>query len=386
MSEVSTSPAALESLLGVDAHTRPAEIVITGGPCAGKTSAMAVLQQKLQDYGFKVLVCPETATMVIGSGVDVVGIATSGDSRRYLELQRQILRTQRALRERFRALAALYDEPTVILFDRGEMDNAAYVQPELYAALLEEERLTMYDVRDSYDLIVHLVTAADGAEAFYTLANNATRSESPGLARELDQKALEAWVGHPHLRIIDNSTDFPAKLNRTLRAVTQALGRPAPLEIERKFLLAGAPDLSEIPGARAVQIEQTYLTSKDPRLEIRVRSRAQDGQASYYRTEKVTLAPGKRFERERIITPSEYRHLLEAADPTRMPVKKTRYCFAANALYFELDHFHAPKEMWLLEVELTEDTDEVTLPGFLDVEREVTGEHEFQNAEIARGA
>ena len=360
------------------------EIVLTGGPCSGKTTSMAVLKQKLADYGYRVLVCPETATLVIGGGVDVVAVATSGDAQRYLELQRQILRTQRALRERFQALAALYEEPVVILYDRGEMDNAAYVDPALYGALLEEERLSYYDVRDSYDLVVHLVTAAQGAEESYTLANNEARSESLAEARELDRKTLAAWVGHPRLRIVGNETDFDAKINRVLGAAAQALGRPAPLEVERKFLLAAAPDISALPDARAVEIEQTYLRSPDPRVEVRIRRRGQDGQSSYYRTEKVAVAPGQRFERERIISPSEYRHLLELKDPERQPILKTRHCFPYQGLYFELDQIHSPRELWLLEVELTEQSQEVVLPEGLRLEREVTGDPAYLNAEIAR--
>ena len=34
------------------------------------------------------------------------------------------------------------------------------------------------------------VTAADGAESFYSLENNNTRSEGADLARELDKKVL----------------------------------------------------------------------------------------------------------------------------------------------------------------------------------------------------
>jgi CYTH domain-containing protein len=346
---------------------------------------MTILTQKLSDYGYRVLVCPETATLVINSGVDVVALAASSD--RSFELQRQILRTQRSLRERFHEIADLYDESVVILFDRGEMDNAAYMDPELFSSLLEEEHLSLADVRDSYDLIIHLVSAADGAEHAYTTANNAARSESPQQARELDKKTLEAWVGHPRLRIIDNSTDFDTKMNRTLRAAAQLLGQPAPLEIERKFLLGEAPDLVALGqrySVRPVEIEQTYLLSTSPAVELRVRRRTQGRQSTYYRTEKVTVSPGHRYERERTITGREYRYLLTTSDPQRHTILKTRYCFPASGLYFELDHIHAPRDLWVLEVELTEDNTEVRIPDEIVVAREVTNDSAFKNAEIAR--
>ena len=362
------------------------EVVLTGGPCAGKTTAMAILTQKLSDYGYKVLVCPETATLVINAGIDVR--VTSSSARRFFEIQRQVVRTQRALRQRFREFAALYEEPVVILFDRGEMDNAAYIDADLFTALLEEENLTLYDVRDSYNVVLHLVSAADGAEHAYTTTNNAARSETPEQARELDAKTLTAWVGHPRLRIIDNSTDFDTKMNRVLRAVTQLLGTPAPLEIERKFLLATSPDIDLLQrkyGARAVDIEQTYLLSSTPDVELRVRQRSQGSQSSYYRTEKIAVASGRRYERERTLTPVEYQYLLTSRDPQRHTIQKTRYCFPYLGLYFELDHIHAPIDMWVLEVELTEESTQVHVPDEIVVDREVTNEPAFKNAEIARG-
>ena len=43
-------------------------------------------------------------------------------------------------------------------------------------------------LRDNrYNLIIHMVTAASGAEEFYTCAGHKTRSEDIGLAKHLDQ-------------------------------------------------------------------------------------------------------------------------------------------------------------------------------------------------------
>ena len=44
---------------------------------------------------------------------------------------------------------------------------------------------------ERYDQIVHMVSAANGAERFYQLSNNPTRSEGLKLAREQDDKAAQ---------------------------------------------------------------------------------------------------------------------------------------------------------------------------------------------------
>jgi thymidylate kinase len=45
------------------------KIVITGGPCAGKTTAMSWITNTFTKQGYAVLFIPETATGLITSGV-----------------------------------------------------------------------------------------------------------------------------------------------------------------------------------------------------------------------------------------------------------------------------------------------------------------------------
>lgn len=71
--------------------------------------------------------------------------------------------------------------------------------------LLKELGLTTLQLRDGrYDCVLHLVTAADGADKFYTIEGHAARSETPEYARELDSRIKKNWVGHPYFHIIDN--------------------------------------------------------------------------------------------------------------------------------------------------------------------------------------
>ena len=59
-----------------------------------------------------------------------------------------------------------------------------------------------------------MVSAAKGAEEFYTVEHHATRSEGLEQAQERDTRAAEAWVGHPYVDIVDNSSDFESKINQ----------------------------------------------------------------------------------------------------------------------------------------------------------------------------
>jgi hypothetical protein len=52
------------------------------------------------------------------------------------------------------------------------------------------------------------------AEPFYTTSNNTARKETIEEAAALDFKLISSWVGHKHLKIFDNSTDFQGKVER----------------------------------------------------------------------------------------------------------------------------------------------------------------------------
>jgi CYTH domain-containing protein/predicted ATPase len=358
-------------------------IVLTGGPCGGKSTSLASITDRLQGLGFQVYRVPETATLLLGGGVSVRG-ASPGQ---LVGIQAEVLHVMMALEDAFGAVAALTGRPAVLLCDRGTMDVSAYLPAESWTALLNEHDWTVVGLRDRrYEAVLHLVTAADGAEAFYTTENNAVRSETPAQARALDQRLRDAWVGHPHLRVIDNSTDFAHKVQRVVAAVCQVAGVPQPQEIERKFLLRGGGAGQEVPvHFEEFDVEQTYLPGQDG-WEARVRRRGQHGSSTYTHTVKRLVAAGQRVKIEHQITGREYIAFLAQADPARRTLKKRRQVFLWGNQYFAWDIFLDPRPgLELLEVEVDTLDGPVELPPFLAIEREVTHETEYANHTIAQG-
>jgi hypothetical protein len=106
---------------------------------------------------------------------------------------------------------------------------------------MDEEGWTWTTLRDRrYDRVIHLTTAAIGAEKNYTLANNAARHEGVELARSLDQKTLNAWTGHPHITVCPNveGESFDQKIDRAIRAVYKTVGLEVKDNRYEKFLIA----------------------------------------------------------------------------------------------------------------------------------------------------
>jgi CYTH domain-containing protein/thymidylate kinase len=356
------------------------KIVITGGPCAGKTTGMSWIQHHLEHFGYKVLFVPETATELISGGVAPWTCGTN------LDYQKCQLRLQKEKEEIFEMAAETMDrDKLIIVCDRGFMDNKAYMTDEEFEEAAAFIGKNPVELRDSYDAVFHLVTAAKGAEEYYTKANNGARYETVEQAAALDDKLIAAWTGHPHLRVIDNSTDFEDKLKRLVNEIIMFLGEPDPVEIERKYLIE-YPDLAALdadPMCRKVEIVQTYLKAPEGE-EYRVRRRGENGHYTYYETVKSTGGGIKRLQLERRLDEEHYLDLLDEADPECMPVEKTRYYLTYEKQYFEIDVYPFWKDRAIVEIELSSEDQEVIFPPQLKMIREVTGEKEFKNASLAR--
>lgn len=372
-------------------------IVLTGGPCAGKTTALVHAREHLEKLGIKTFVVPEVATMLINGGVDF-----SFDPDEYTDIQKSMLRLQLTTEDAFLKRARQLQRGgfhCAVIYDRGAMDFAAYNKPEEWLAMLDEMNFSVIGLRDrAYDGIIHMMTAALGAEEFYTTENNTARRESPEQAAALDRRVMEAWTGHPHLSIIGNEGGFEAKLKMVVAALSRIVGIPEPLEIERRFLVGamgwrpGGPLASVTTGHHDFTvIEQCYLGKGH-----RIRQRGRDSHYAYSQTVKSELRPGVRREDEWAISSGEYfklrRQLPSIQEVSGHPmlssikpvIKKVRQVFVWENQVFELDTFNDPcGGMSILECETATEATPINLPPFIQIDREVTDDHRYSNYSIA---
>ncbi|MDR1760943.1 MAG: AAA family ATPase [Bacteroidales bacterium] len=349
------------------------QFVITGGPCAGKTTGLATLEQMLTKRGFKVIVVAETATELISSGI--VPWEFQAKDFQGILIDRSLNKALTAIQA-----ATCYEQDVVILYDRGLLDNKAYMTNELFMELLRERSLTETWTRDQYDAIFHLVTAAEGAEKFYTLENNAARTETPEQARELDKNTQNAWVGHPHLCIIDNTTSFKEKIDRLITEVLSVIGLPIPLQIQRRYRIE-MPTEEMLTAAGCVKLNMfyTYLKSDDPKIEKRIRQRG-DGQSfSYFYTEKSGSGI-TRIKTERRINEKEY--IAQLMNGVKS-VRKSRYCFIYHNQYFDLDIYESGQGQAILEISLTNESQVPIIPDWVNVIEEVTENPKYLTANLA---
>ena len=353
------------------------KIVITGGPSAGKTTAMSWIQNAFTKLGYTVLFIPETATEFISGGV---APWTCGTNLEYQKVQMRLqLEKERLFEQAARTMRA---EKILLVCDRGAIDNKAYMDDAEFSAVLADIGMTEEELKLRYAAVFHLVTAAKGAEEFYTYANNAARYESVSQAVVMDDRLIECWGGHPHLYIIDNSVELREKLRNLIVRIAGFLGVDPPADYERKFLIA-MPDLEALVrtyGARRVEIEQAYLPTVDGE-QLRLRKWVEDDHAIYYKTRKRRVN-GSRIEVEERLTQKVYSHLLEEAG-AEPPLRKIRYSLSYQKQLFQLDVYPFWDDRAVLKIELDEKDGEVAIPPELRVLREVTGELEYKDAVLA---
>ena len=150
-------------------------IALTGGPCAGKTTAASYIQNYMTKLGWYVIFVDEAATQQISNGFLPTMMSEA-------DFQSMIINTQYQKEEIAKQAAEHitgYDN-ILIVCDRGICDNQAYMSNGTYLQLIQKYfNTTKSEVMGRYGAVFHLVTAADGAEEFYTLGNNSARSETP---------------------------------------------------------------------------------------------------------------------------------------------------------------------------------------------------------------
>ena len=86
-----------------------------------------------------------------------------------LAFQKILMNLQISLEETYSDIARMVgDQHVVMLIDRGLCDGSAYVSKEDWQAVMDDLNMNTITMRENrYDGVLHLVTAADGAEKFY---------------------------------------------------------------------------------------------------------------------------------------------------------------------------------------------------------------------------
>ncbi len=271
----------------------------------------------------------------------------------------------------FELAEACKDRNVLVICDRGTMDASAFISRDQWAEILSRNELDEVEIRDNrYNQVIHMVTAAKGAEEFYTIEDNCARKEDLEGARARDTNAAEAWVGHPYVDVVDNSSDFENKIYALIQKVKRYLTDPMIIIYLRvwhiyirqvtssigvdigdrlhkdsrkvKFVVNGPLAGDHVfPSFRDFEVIHHYLPTASRTMQSRLRKRGINNKFSYTHTIRRQVGP-QVIEAKTQLTHRDYQNMLQQVNPSHNPVFKTRRCFLYKSQYFQLDIYKEP--------------------------------------------
>lgn len=181
------------------------KIVLTGGPCGGKTTMTRMLAKAFEN---DLVVVPESASLLFSGGFPRW---QDDDAKR--SLQRAVYHVQCNLEQSF---ACHYKDMNMIL-DRGTVDGAAY-WPDGSEDYFKKLGTSLEKELSRYDLVIYLESA--GQEAYEAnRKRNPNRTETWEEARLLDEVTRKLWSQHPKMLVVENSRSFSDKIVKALGLV-----------------------------------------------------------------------------------------------------------------------------------------------------------------------
>lgn len=189
-----------------ETHT-PKFVVITGGPGAGKTAVLELVQKVLCPH---ITVLPETASILFKGGFwrkDTIAGRKA--------IQRAIFHVQKELE----SILEEEKQTAIGLCDRGSIDGLAY-WPNDEKSYWQELNTSREIEFQRYAAVIHLRTPNDGNGYNH---ENPFRIETAKQALEIDKKLIKVWEGHPHRIIIESTSDFMDKANQAIDAIQKLI-------------------------------------------------------------------------------------------------------------------------------------------------------------------
>ena len=213
--------------------------------------------------------------------------------------------------------------------------------------------------------------------------NNAFSGEVGVIYSPIDNLKIGASAANvSNSQFNNNHDDFDCKMNRVIKEISNVLGLPQPIVEERKYIVEKTGELPE--DSIQSEITQTYLQG-EPEAEIRLRKRCWGQKQVFVHTTKKKTSENEELVTERQINNSLYEMMLGLADPTRHTVHKIRNSFIWKGQYFEVDTYQDQLQgLVILETKGIAEGEPVKFPPFLKVVKEVTGNEDYYNYNLAK--
>lgn len=194
------------------------KLVITGGPCAGKSSVVAMLKD---EFGDEIITVPEPATLLLAGGFPAPGKHLDYSHEWQYAFQKSVLTLHRSLEEAF-ALMGAGKSAKLLVCDNGLPSGAAYMP----GGVKEFERMYGIDFAKeiaAYDAVIHFETIALSAPEKYGRHNNEHRYTTIDQAIKHDEILKRIWSSHPKHFVMPSGWSLEDKYHKAREIVSSYL-------------------------------------------------------------------------------------------------------------------------------------------------------------------
>ena len=190
------------------------KIVLTGGPCSGKTT---VLQALAEEFRGQIALVPEVATILLEGGFPLPGKDLEWSEDWQAAFQSAILPLQQSMEDAY-ILKAKVNDCKLAVCDRGVLDGAAYT-PGGVDEFCRRYGVNAEEATSRYAAVIHLESLATADPEKYGKGNNESRFEPLERAQELEMATRAAWQSHTRQIVIDGRRGIEGKISEVIGIV-----------------------------------------------------------------------------------------------------------------------------------------------------------------------
>lgn len=203
------------------------EIVLTGGPCSGKSELLRLASDTLKEKGIPVFLVNETATELLQGN-----LVFSDDP---LAFQQAVCSLQLAKEKTMLEYVMSYLRGknlvnAVIIYDRSAWDGRAYLDDEEWIRKVFRKYGVYSNLGSRF--VIHLESAA--VVGRFSKDNNEERYENAEIAAKLDKRLFDLYRSHPFFAHIPAREDFEQKKEEFLRVLLEFVGKKLVSEKEEE--------------------------------------------------------------------------------------------------------------------------------------------------------
>lgn len=183
-------------------------ILITGGACAGKTTSLKFINNYLIEKHYTVSIKEEIPTKLINDGFNPKGI----------EFIKIIIENQ--LEQLLKS-----DNKVINIFDGSPLDAIKFINEKELATILSMYNMSIKDILEKYDYIIHLESVAVSMPEKYSNETNKARTLNVIDSANREKKLLEIYNQFPNRYIIHTHENFSDKLKELEKIIQEIISK-----------------------------------------------------------------------------------------------------------------------------------------------------------------